>query len=133
MKLADFMSPTAAGADQGSRVVNLKSSALGFGGDQEPSFTDVSKIKRRKHARKLFGAIEQAWVPSLKRIKADAFDTLKLKSMAAMKAMAPLAYASVQSFGMMRNNNQDIDNFVLERALSQQTANFEGEATVTVK
>ena len=58
MKLADYLSPTA-------RVV------------QEPNSNAVSKIKRRDHARKLFGSLEKAWVPSLKRIKVDAFMTLK--------------------------------------------------------
>ena len=96
--------------------------------EREPSFNDVSKIKRRKHARKLFGAIEQAWVPSLKRIKADAFDTLKHKTTRteATNAMEAEAYASVQSFGMTRNKQQ-IDAYVLDRALSGETANFEGD------
>ena len=39
--------------------------------------------------------------------------------------MESLAYGSVQSFGMMRN--KQIDNFVLEQALSEQTANFAGD------
>ena len=78
MRLADFLSPAAVASDQ-RQGVNQKSSAWS-GDQQEPSFNDVSsKIKQRQHARKLFGAIDKAWVPSLKRIKADAFDSLKLK------------------------------------------------------
>ena len=65
--------------------------------EQEPSFNDVSKIKRRKQARKLFGAIEQAWIPSLKRIKADAFEVLKIHGVVLDSPIE--GFSSVQTFG----------------------------------
>ena len=103
MKLADYMSPAAGSTPK---------ITTSFGMNEPPNLKAVSKIKRREHARKLFGAIEQAWVPSLKRIKADAFGTLKMKTNEQIvEQPASIDYSSVQSFGVHGRRNDNEMNF----------------------
>ena len=79
----------------------------------------VSKIKRREFARKLYTALEQSWVPSLQRVKAEALSAIKNHQSAPIELIQgnketaiAAAYTSAQSFGLKKGAGEGIVGLV---------------------
>ena len=113
MRLADYLSPSAAANEKA--LFPRRASAQ----STETGMNAVSKIKRREFARKLYAALEQSWVPTLQRVKAEALSAIKNHQSAPIaliqgnkEAAIAAAYTSAQSFGLTKGAGEGIVGLV---------------------